>query len=124
MLRVLIVEDNRNFREIFRNELYDHFPSMAIEEAESGEEALQKIGGDSFHLVFVDIRLPGMNGLQLTQKVKNDFPKTYIAILTSYDLPEYREASLQYGADRFFVKSSLKWDEVAAFVESIRPEVP
>ena len=123
MLRVLIVEDNRNFREIFRNELYDHFPSMAIEEAESGEEALQKIGGDSFHLVFVDIRLPGMNGLQLTQKLRMDFPKIHIAILTSYDLPEYREASLQSGADRFFVKSLLKWDKVAAFVESIRPEV-
>ncbi len=123
MLRVLIVEDNHSFREIFRSELYDHFPSIAIEVAESGEEALQKIGRASFHLTFVDIRLPGMNGLQLTQKCKKDFPKTYIAILTSYDLPEYREAALRYGADRFFVKSSLKWDEVAAFVESIRQEV-
>jgi len=96
---------------------------MAVEEAECGEEALQKIGRDSFHLVFVDIRLPGMNGLQFTQKLKKDFPKTSIAIVTSYDLPEYRQAALQYGADRFFVKSSLKWNELATFVESIRPEV-
>jgi CheY-like chemotaxis protein len=39
MLRVLIVEDNRNFREIFRNQLYEYFPSIVIEEAENGEEA-------------------------------------------------------------------------------------
>ncbi len=44
------------------------------------------------------------------------------AVLTSYDLPEYRQAALHFGADRFFVKDSLKWEEVAALAESVRPD--
>jgi DNA-binding NarL/FixJ family response regulator len=119
MVRVLIVEDNRIFREAFKKGLQDHFPSMVIEEAENGQEALQKINGPPPHLIFMDIRLPGVNGLQLTQKIKNDFPGINIAILTDYDLPEYRDAAIQYGADRFFVKNSVKWDEIEAFVKSI-----
>jgi len=43
MLRVLLVEDNRVYREALKENLYKHFPSMAIEEAVDAEEALQKM---------------------------------------------------------------------------------
>ena len=124
MLNVLIVEDNRIFREAFKKGLLDYFPSMVIQEAANGDEALQKIKGGLPALIFMDIRLPGINGLQLTQKLKKDFPDINIAILTDYDLPEYRQAAVQYGADRFYVKNSLKWDELEALVQSISPGVP
>jgi YesN/AraC family two-component response regulator len=91
---------------------------MAVEEAADGDEALHKINRALPQLIFMDIRLPGVNGLKLTQKVKADFPSTRIAILTNYDLPEYRQAAIQYGADRFFVKNLLNWDEVEALVKS------
>ncbi len=123
MLRVLLVEDNDMFREAFKKRLYDDFSFMVIEEAANGDEALEEIRRTPPHLVFMDIRLPGINGLQLTQRVKKEFPGIKIAVLTSYDLPEYRQAATEYGADRFFVKSSFKWDEVEAFVKSIAPDV-
>jgi two-component system response regulator YesN len=63
--------------------------------------------------------LPGANGLQVTQKIKKDFPNVRIAILTGYDLPEYRQAAIQFGAEGFFVKESLKWEEIEALVKSI-----
>jgi DNA-binding NarL/FixJ family response regulator len=69
----------------------------------------------------MDIRLPGVNGLQLTQKMKKDFAGIRIAILTDYDLPEYRQAANQYGADRFFVKNAFDWDEVETLIKSISP---
>ena len=119
MVRVLLVEDNQIYREAFKESLSQHFPTLLIDEAENGDEALQKINAAPPHLIFMDIRLPGMNGLHLTQKIKKDFPKIRIAILTGYDLPEYRQASVQYGADNFFVKESLKWNEVEALVKSI-----
>jgi DNA-binding NarL/FixJ family response regulator len=72
----------------------------------------------------MDIHLPGVNGLQLTQKIKKDFPDINIAILTDYDLPEYRQAAIQCGADRFYVKSSFKWDELEALVKSISRVAP
>jgi YesN/AraC family two-component response regulator len=119
MLRILLVEDNRIYREAFKENLCQHFPSMLINDAANSDDALQRIKETSPHLIFVDIRLQGMNGLQLSQKIKRDFPSIHIAILTGYDLPEYRQAAIQYGADGFFVKESLNWDEVEAFFKSI-----
>lgn len=119
MLRVLLVEDNPVFREAFKMSLHERFPSMTIEEAANGYQALQMINGSLPQLIFTDIRLPGVNGLQLTQTIKKDFPDIPVAVLTSYDLPEYRQAALQFGANRFFVKSSFKWADVEAFVQSI-----
>jgi len=119
MLSVLLVEDNRIYRETFKDNLRQHFPVVSVSEAGNADEALQKIKGTQPDLIFMDIRLPGMNGLQLTQRIKKDFPKIPVVILTGYDLPEYREAAIQYGADGFFVKESLKWEEIEALVKSI-----
>ena len=119
MLKVLIVEDNLIFREAFKTRLNDHFPSMIVKEASNGDEALQEVGEARPDLIFMDVRLPRANGLQLTRKIKKDLPGIHIAILTDYDLPEYRQAAVEYGADRFFVKSSFKWDEVETLVKSI-----
>jgi len=119
MLKVLIVEDNLIFREAFKTRLNDHFPSMIVKEASNGDEALQEVGEARPDLIFMDVRLPRANGLQLTRRIKKDLPGIHIAILTDYDLPEYRQAAVEYGADRFFVKSSFKWDEVETLVKSI-----
>jgi DNA-binding NarL/FixJ family response regulator len=120
MIKVLLVEDNPTFRAAFKQNLCRDFPFLTIEEAIDAEEALQKVEGAPPDLIFSDIRLPGMNGLLLTQKVKRAFPNIPIALLTGYDLPEYREAALQSGADRFFVKEALKWEEVGELISLAR----
>jgi len=120
MLRTLIVDEYRFFRETFKTRLLEHFPSMFIQEAIDGKEAMEKINRmPPPHLIFMDICLPGLNGLQLTQKIKRGFPNIKIAMLTAYDLPEYRQAASQNGADRFFVKDSLDWKEIEEFVQDI-----
>jgi two-component system, response regulator YesN len=119
MLRVFIVEDNRIFRESFKTILQERLPSIFIEEAGNGEEALQRIDGGPFDLMFVDMRLGGMTGLELAQKIKRDFPRTRIAMLTGYDFPEYRRTASQYGVDRYFLKDSLDWLEIEEFIQSI-----
>ena len=122
MIRVLIIEDQTIFREELKKSLRGHFPSMAVEEAGDGEEALQKVSRTPPHLIFMDIHLPGVSGLRLTQQIKVAYPEVRIAMLTDYDFPEYRQAALQFGADSFFVKSSFRWDEVEALLASICPE--
>ncbi len=119
MLKVLLVEDNSVFRESFRESLSHRFRSLVFEEATSGEEALEKVNVNPPDLIFMDLRLPGINGLEATQKIKAAFPKIRVAMLTGYDLPEYRQAATRHGAEAFFVKESLKWDEVEALVKSI-----
>ncbi|RPJ01906.1 MAG: response regulator [Deltaproteobacteria bacterium] len=119
MLRTLLVEDNANYRQILKDSLKDRFPAMMIEEAADGKEALQKVETFLPHLVFMDIQLPGENGLHLTKRIKADHPDTLIIIVTSYDLPEYREAAFQYGASHFIAKDELNLEEIEAFVKTI-----
>ncbi len=122
MLRVLIVEDNQFFREAFKAALQERLPSAVIEEAGNGEEALERIRGESPDVIFTDNRLVGMNGLELAQKIKKEHPRIRIAMLTGYDFPEYRRAASQYGVDRFFVKDALDWKEIEELVGYIPQE--
>ena len=119
MFRTLIVEDNAVFRQSFKKILHMQFPYMAVDEAADGEQALQKI--DSFRpdLIFMDIVLPGENGLEVTKKIKTGYPAITIIILTNYDLPEYRDAANQYGANYFISKGSSSRDEILTLVGSI-----
>ena len=119
MFRMMLVEDNSVFRESLRDSLRLKFPSMEIAEAGNGAEALEKIGSLPPKLIFTDIRLPGQNGLELTERIKKLHPDICIIILTDYDIPEYREAAARFKADYFFSKDSMTDAEVNALVKSI-----
>jgi len=119
MFRTMLVEDSFSFRQAVKNNLQDQFPSMEIIEAADGAEALQKIDGRPPNLIFMDISLPGENGLELTRKIKADYPNVTVIILTSHDSPEYREAAIRYKADYFFSKGALLNDGVFTLVKSI-----
>jgi DNA-binding NarL/FixJ family response regulator len=120
MCNALIVEDNATFRQMIKEVLQIRFPTMKIEEEPDGSGLFSKM--DAFHpdIVFMDIRLPGENGLELTKKIKMIHPDVTVVILTSYDLPEYRQAALQSKADHFVSKDS-KTSDFVALVESICP---
>ncbi len=119
-IRVLLVEDSTLFRQLFKKTLHDRFPSVEINEAIDGEEALLQVDTSRPDLIFMDIRLPGENGLQLTQKIKARYPSIIVVILTGYNLPEYQEASFQY-ADYFFAKDSSTMENIFTLVESVLP---
>jgi len=118
MVKTLIVEDNRFYRKQFRESLEGRFPSMFIEEAEEGNEALRKVEEFLPEVIFMDINLPGENGLLLTQKIKRKHPDMTVAILTSHNLPEYRETALKMGADCFMTKDTLDLNEVESCLVS------
>ncbi len=122
MFKTMLVEDNVIFRESLRDSLKLRFPSMEIAEAEDGAEALEKVGFLSPNLIFMDIRLPGENGLELTEKIKKAHPEIMIIILTNYDLPEYREAAARFKADHFFSKDSMTIEEVVTLVKPMLSE--
>jgi DNA-binding NarL/FixJ family response regulator len=119
-LKVLIVEDSHHFRQWFKETFHNRFPSIEIYEATNGEEALQIMETSRPHLVFMDIGLPGENGLELTKKIKTRYPNVIVMILTGYDFPEYRQASLRY-ADYFFSKDSSTTETIFTLVESVLP---
>jgi len=119
MFRTMLVEDSSSFRQLLKNHLQDLFPQMDIIEAADGVEAFQRIDGHPPNLIFMDIRLPGENGLELTRRVKADYPDLIVIIVTSYDSPEYREAAIRCKADYFFSKDALTTDGIFTLVKSI-----
>jgi DNA-binding NarL/FixJ family response regulator len=118
MCKTLIVEDNSTFRQMLKEILSARFPAMEISEEPDGSELFSKL--DAFHpnIVLMDIRLPGENGLELTKMIKTSYPDIIVVILTSYDLPEYRQAALQNKADHFVMKDSPTQNFIA-LVESL-----
>ena len=121
MFKTLIVEDNVTFRQSFKDVLHTRFPSMTLDEAGDGEEALRKIDALVPDIIFMDIKLPGENGLQVTKKVKTKYPEIIVIILTYYDLPEHRDAAFQCGASHFLPKGTST-EEVVGLVQSILSE--
>jgi len=119
MFRVLIVEDSFLFRKLLKETLLSQFPAMEIIEDSDGKEALQKIDSSNPTLVFMDIELHRENGLELTKRIKAQYPQTIIIILTSHDLQEYREAAYQNSADYFLSKGSATKAEILGLVDSI-----
>ena len=113
----MVVKGNIFFREMFRDWLLTQYPSTKVIEAGSGEEALKKLGSYALDLVFMDIHLPGENGLEIITKIKGEWQHVPVIILTSYDIPEYRKAAIGCGANSFIAKDSLKWDEISKLIK-------
>lgn len=122
MCKTLIVEDNDNFRQTLRSLLDSRFPSMTFQEARNGKEALEKVDSFGPDLIFMDIKLHGESGLELTREIRCSNSQVKIIILTSYDLPEYREAARLGGANHFIPKGSSKAEEILALVDNIFSE--
>jgi DNA-binding NarL/FixJ family response regulator len=123
MFRTLIVEDNAIFRHSLREMIHRHFPFMSIDEAGEGGEAKEKVAACCPDLIFMDIKLPGENGLELTKVIKQEHKKVIIIILTAYDLPEYRKAAYCNGANYLIAKGTSSRDELVTTVESIWGEL-
>lgn len=119
MYRTLVVEDNSAFRESLIGMLEGHFSTLVFEKAASSEEALLKLSRFSPELVFVDIQLPGQNGLQLSKILRSRYEKAVIIVLTNHDGPEYRQAATQCGANFFISKGGATVDEILSVVQKV-----
>lgn len=119
MFDTLIVEDNTTFRKSLAEMLRERFSDMRVSEASNSAEAQDMISLRLPDLIFMDVRLPGESGLELTRRIKRLHSKVTVIMLTNYDLEEYREAASKYGADYFMPKGSSSWEEIIGLVQDI-----
>ncbi len=101
--RVLIVDDEPGMRYMARRVLESRFH---VAEAASGEEALELLEQRSFHFAIVDVRLPGLNGLELLTRIKEQRPETDVVVMTgsAHDPDESLEDSIRRKAFFFLRK--------------------
>ncbi|MCG6899272.1 MAG: response regulator [Gammaproteobacteria bacterium] len=104
MFNTLLVEDDISYRQALSDILLLHFPLIGVDEAGDGKEALTKVEYLRPELIFMDIHLPGKNGLDVTREIKRVYNDIVIVILTRSGLPEYRQQAYRNGADYFLSK--------------------
>ena len=107
MLTTMLVDDNAFFRKVVRDDLWSRFPSMKITEASNAVEAFKELASNPTDLIFMDISLPGKDGITLTKEIKVDNRDIAVVMLSSYDMDEYRQAAFQSGANGFIGKGSV-----------------
>jgi DNA-binding NarL/FixJ family response regulator len=104
VIRLLIVDDQPLMRLGFRMVLSAEPDFTVIGEAVDGEQALLRTTDLRPDVVLMDIRMPGMDGVQATRQIVRAQPDARVLILTTFDLDEYAFAGLQAGASGFLLK--------------------
>src|SRR5580692_8996263 len=117
-IRVLVVDDHSLVRAGFRSILSDEDGIEVVGEAKDGAEAVAATVAEIPDVVLMDIRMPGMDGLQATRLI-TAHPRlqgTKVIVLTTFDLDEYVFGALKAGASAFL----LKGVEPPVLIEALR----
>ena len=113
-IRVLVVDDQELVRSGFCVILDTAEDITVVGEAANGEAALAAAVGCRPDVVLMDIRMPGMDGLEATRLLTGSAPAPRVVMLTTFDLDEYVYEALRAGASGFLLKDSPRADLIAA----------
>lgn len=111
---VLLVDDQALLRMGFRLVLEGEDDLEVVGEAADGRSALDQVAALRPDVVLMDVRMPGMNGIEATERIVAEHPGTRVLILTTFDLDEYAFAALHVGASGFLLKDAKPAELVAA----------
>jgi DNA-binding NarL/FixJ family response regulator len=115
-IRVVLAEDQAIVRAGFRALLDADSDIEVAGEAETGDEALEQVRALRPDVVVMDIRMPGMDGLEATEQITNDagLTDTRVLVLTTFELDEYVFRGLRAGASGFLLKGGEPADLLLA----------
>ncbi len=104
VIRIAIVDDHPFFRQGVRDVLNSEPEVDVVAESGDGQEALALLSEVQPDVVLMDVNLPGINGLQVTKKLKDQHPGISVIILTAYDDEEQIYHAIRIGASAYFAK--------------------
>lgn len=114
LLRLLLVDDHTVVREGLKRLIDPETNRWSITEAGTGFQALECLRRQPIDLAIVDLSMPGMSGLELTRRIKLEFPSVAVLILTMHSEEQYAIRVLQAGANGYVTKDSAAAELVAA----------
>jgi len=113
-ISILLVDDQALLRQGFRLVLSSQDDMEVVGEAGNGDEAVRMTRLLAPDVVLMDIRMPGMDGIEATRQIVTATPKSRVIILTTFDIDEYAFAGLNAGASGFLVKNVVPADLLSA----------
>jgi DNA-binding NarL/FixJ family response regulator len=106
VIHVVVVDDHALHRDGTRQILDAHPDLQVVGDASSGEVALALVNQLHPDVVLMDIRLPGMNGIEATRRLSRDHPEVRVLIVSAYDEDEYVRGALEAGAAGYLSKTA------------------
>jgi two-component system chemotaxis response regulator CheY len=114
-LRVLVVDDDPDARMLMRRVLETRRAFQVVGEAADGSQALELMESLKPQLITMDVRMPKMDGIQATRRIKERWPDAAIVGFSSFG--DRREEMLEAGANAYILKD-LATDEVIALIDT------
>jgi two-component system response regulator DevR len=116
--RILIVDDHEVVRMGLRA-LLERYPNFeVVAEASNGKEALEKVDIHEPDIIVLDIRLPGMSGVEVCQQIMTRHPDSNVIMLTSYAEDEMLFAAIRAGAAGYVLKQ-IGGDDLVRAIEAV-----
>ena len=114
---ILIADDEPEVRDILKNLLLKMF-SCTFDLAEDGSKVVEKIKSGKFDLLLLDLKMPGLSGMDVIKEVVRLSPGTKIVVITAYDSREVCDRAIEAGASDYILKSYLK-EEIGMKIKGI-----
>ncbi|MCA9450157.1 MAG: response regulator [Candidatus Omnitrophica bacterium] len=117
-LRILVVDDDRDFAETIGDvfEAREHQVALAF----TGEEAVERATVFDFDLAFMDVRLPGMNGVESFLEIRNRRPHAKVILMTGFNVKDLTDRAIENGAWAVLTKP-LSIPQIINIADQIKP---
>jgi len=115
--KVLVVDDEPEIGQTFQRLLGG---AQVVDVARDGYEALEKIKGTPYNLIFLDVRLPGMDGVQTLESIKEVLPDAIVVMISGYEVEEEVRRAMAMGAQDFLPKPLDDVDKIMTIEEVAR----
>ncbi len=119
-IHILVVEDEQLIRDIFRQALENWGYPVTV--AEDGTEALRWLKRQPFHIVITDLYMPGLDGLNLLHKIKDNWPFIEVIVVTGHGTVESAIEAMKHGAFDFILKP-VNFDQVRMTVKRCQQKI-
>ncbi|MDQ7076192.1 MAG: response regulator [Gammaproteobacteria bacterium] len=111
---MLVVDDSRLTRMMVKNFVHVAHPEWKIIEAGSGEEALQKVNGEQIDWMTIDLNMPGIDGMELAEQLKDQFPQANMCLLTANVQKSVQQRASKLGIS--FVSKPITEEKIVGYV--------
>jgi DNA-binding NarL/FixJ family response regulator len=125
MIKIMICDDQLMVREGLKTILMNADAEMEVVGlAGDGSEVLQLLSRVKPDVILMDLKMPGMNGVQATRHIKKDYPDVRVLVLTTYDADEWVYDAIRAGADGYLLKDADQSTLIAAIQDAAAGRTP